>query len=167
MAGELSLHTLQGAELKQTGVGAPCIRARSKALTWFLSEMYYGCLRVLALTLHLSPRKQLPSPASVHPSQAMFLPGLQRDPRPASHHVQEALLPLDLWVWTSVFTHLSSTVCCLLAPRAPLLCCTQNIMIIISDVAAPLTQDGPVLVWKGPMEEHIHFYDYNAILISV
>lgn len=33
MAGELSLHTLQGAELKQTGVGAPYIRAGSKALT--------------------------------------------------------------------------------------------------------------------------------------
>lgn len=44
----------------------------------------------------LSHRKQLPAPAPVHPSEALFLPGLQRDPRPAPHHVQEALLPLDL-----------------------------------------------------------------------
>lgn len=101
-----------GADLRQTGIRAPYI-ARHRALTWFLYEIHCGCLCVLALTLLLSPRKQLPSPASIHPSQAMFLPGLQWDPRPASHHVQEALLPLDLWVWTSVFTHLCTTVCCL------------------------------------------------------
>lgn len=29
----------------------------------------------------------------------MFLPRLQRDPRPTPHYVQEALLPLDLWVY--------------------------------------------------------------------
>lgn len=43
-------------------------------------------------------REQLPAPAPVHPPEAMLLPGLQRDPRPAPHNVQEALLPLDLWV---------------------------------------------------------------------
>lgn len=46
--------------------------------------------------IRLSHREQLPAPAPVHPSEALFLPGLQRDPRPAAHHVQEALLPLDL-----------------------------------------------------------------------
>lgn len=50
-------------------------------------------------TVSLCPRKQLPSPASIHPPQAMLLPRLQWDPGPASHHVQEALLPLDLWVY--------------------------------------------------------------------
>lgn len=59
----------------------------------------FGVCGQLRWTVSLCPRKQLPSPASIHPPQAMFLPRLQWDPRPASHHVQEALLPLDLWVY--------------------------------------------------------------------
>lgn len=50
--------------------------------------------------LSLYPRKQLPTPAPVHPLEAMLLPRLQWDPRPTPHHVQEALLPMDLWVCT-------------------------------------------------------------------
>lgn len=61
-------------------------------LTWLLVRGQ------LHWTVSLYPRKQLPTPASIHPTQAVFLPGLQWDPRPASHHVQEALLSMDLWV---------------------------------------------------------------------
>lgn len=55
--------------------------------------------RQLHWTVSLFPREQLPSPASVYPPQAMFLPRFQWDPWPASHHVQEALLLMDLWVF--------------------------------------------------------------------
>lgn len=66
--------------------------ACSCVLTWILVRGQ------LHWTVSLYPRKQLPTPASIHPTQAVFLPRLQWDPRPASHHVQEALLSMDLWV---------------------------------------------------------------------
>lgn len=66
-------------------------------MSWldFLMNLACGQLHWAVSLYH---RKQLPSPASVHPTQAVFLPRLQWDPRPAAHHVQEALLPMDLWV---------------------------------------------------------------------
>lgn len=92
------------------------------------------------LCISCYPRKQLPSPAKIHPTQAMFLPRLQWDPGPASHHVQEALLPVDLWVNYMLTLHVQylSTQCvsCWRASWYKLWACllachfvfTQNIM---------------------------------------
>lgn len=45
-----------------------------------------------------APRKQLPTSAALHSPEAVLLPGLQRDPGPTAHHMQEIILPMDLWV---------------------------------------------------------------------
>uniref|UniRef100_A0A8C0EQP5 Secretory carrier-associated membrane protein n=1 Tax=Bubo bubo TaxID=30461 RepID=A0A8C0EQP5_BUBBB len=58
---------------------------------------YFSCgTERLSVCQHGRKSEQLPSPAEVHPLEAMFLPGLRRgDPTAAPYHGQAALLPLD------------------------------------------------------------------------
>lgn len=49
-------------------------------------------------TKKLHGRKQFSSPSTVHPIEAMFLPGLQRDSRSTPDHVQTAVLLMDTYV---------------------------------------------------------------------
>lgn len=48
-------------------------------------------------------RKQFPSSSTVHSTETMFLPRLQRDPRPASYNVQTTVLSMDMYVHISAY----------------------------------------------------------------
>lgn len=48
-------------------------------------------------------RKQFPSSSTVHSTETMFLPRLQRDPRPSAYNVQTTVLPMDMYVHISAY----------------------------------------------------------------